>query len=239
MDCTQTITHVVAPGESLYEIAEAYQTSVNELLEWNPGINPYNLLVGTPLKICTETYNLKTCSSEIGLNNRMRLVWEQHIYWSRMLLVSIISRLSDEQAVTNRLLQNPEDIAMVFGAYFSEESTNMLARLLTEHLQLGAELITALRDGDRTKADLINRQWYANADQLALTFAQMSPYYRFEEVKDMLYQHLGMLKNQTAYYLAGRYQESIQEFDASEQQILALADYLANGIVLQFPEDFR
>lgn len=239
MDCSQNIMHTVAPGESLYEIAQMYQMPVSDLLESNPGINPYNLQIGTQIKICANRYPFMNCSSEIGLNNRMRLAWEQHIYWTRMLLVSIFSRLSDEQAVTNRLLQNPQDIGMVFGAYFPEAEVSLFTRLLTEHVQLGGALFTALREGDQTRAEMINRQWYANADQLSAVLARMSPNYRYGEIRNMLYQHLGMVKEQAAYYLRGSYEESIQEFDASEQQVLVMADYFVDGIIQQFPEDFR
>lgn len=41
--------HAVAPGETLYRIAQYYDTTVEELLELNPKIEPRDLPVGYPL----------------------------------------------------------------------------------------------------------------------------------------------------------------------------------------------
>lgn len=41
----------------------------------------------------------------------MNLVWEQHIMWTRMLLISIAENLGDLDATRTRLLENPKDIA--------------------------------------------------------------------------------------------------------------------------------
>ena len=48
----------------------------------------------------------------------MNLVWEQHIMWTRMLLISIAENLKDLEATQNRLLRNPKDIAAVFRPYY-------------------------------------------------------------------------------------------------------------------------
>lgn len=115
----------------------------------------------------------------------MRLAWSQHVYWIRMLLVSIAGKMNDQSAVTNRLLQNPNDIADIFADYYPKNITETIARLLTEHLHIGAALITALRDGKTAEADNLTRQWYANADQMADAFSSINPYYNREDMRHM------------------------------------------------------
>jgi len=44
--CPSGVYWIVAPGDTLYRIAQAVGTSVEKLLELNPYIDPYNLQVG-------------------------------------------------------------------------------------------------------------------------------------------------------------------------------------------------
>jgi hypothetical protein len=168
----------------------------------------------------------------------MRLAWLQHVYWTRMLLLSIAERLKDQDAVTARLLQNPGDIANIFAGYYPPETAEAIARLLTEHLQIGAALITALRDGKKEEAAALDRQWYINADKMAAAFASINPYYRQEVMRDMLYRHLDLTKTEVAMRLAGNYPADIRAFGTVEQEALMMADLFTAGIMKQFPMMF-
>jgi len=172
------------------------------------------------------------------LANDMRLAWEQHVYWTRMLLISIAARLSDLDAVTARLLRNPNDIANIFMNYYSAEISGKIEQLLTEHLQIGAELITALRDGKTAEAENLTKMWYANADKMADAFSGINPYYDREELREMLYNHLRLTTDEVAMRLAGNYPADIDAFDKVEREALEMADYFTSGIMRQFPQRF-
>lgn len=246
MNCRQVITHIVREGDSFYNIAQYYQIPMEIIIQQNPGLDPYNLQVGTTIMICMdgmaqppEQGGAFNWQMMMGLNNAMREVWIQHVYWTRMLLISIAARLQDQMAVTKRLLENPEDIADVFGEFYPKEVTDVIARLLTEHLQIGSALITALRDGKNAEAAMLTRQWYANADQMAAAFARINPQYREEDVRQMLYRHLGLTQKEVAARLAGEYEADIDAFDEVEEEILEMADYFTRGLVMQFPQRFQ
>lgn len=64
-----------------------------------------------------EVSNMVLCPQEADfyyLNNVMRMLWEQHVAWTRMTIISIVENLADEGLVTKRLLRNPTDIAALF-----------------------------------------------------------------------------------------------------------------------------
>jgi hypothetical protein len=172
------------------------------------------------------------------LIGNMRQAWEQHVYWTRMLLISIAERLNDQNAVTARLLQNPIDIANIFSDFYPIEAANIIERLLTEHLQIGAALITALRDGNSIEAETLKRQWYMNADRMSDAFNSINPFYNREEVRTMLYNHLDLTTQEVLMRLAGNYPADIAAFDRVEQEALMMADYFSSGIIQQFPEKF-
>jgi hypothetical protein len=173
-------------------------------------------------------------SAPSDLSWRMRFVWLQHVYWTRLLLISIAERLKDESATTDRLMQNPKDIADIFKVYYGEKTAGAIQQLLTEHLQIGAELITALRDSKTAEAERLKTQWYANADKMAAAFSGINQYYKDDELRDMLYKHLDLTTEEVAKRLAGDYPADIQAFGRVEQEAIMMADYFTSGIYRQF-----
>ena len=241
------LSYVIRQGDNLYQIARHYHTTVPMVLSLNPRIDPYDLKAGSVITISPGSnfaMSLNTrqpacpdSSLQFDLLSNMRKVWTRHVYWGRMLLISIAERLSDEQDVTDRILMNPADIAAIFSNYYKADTVNTIEELLTEHLQIGAALITAMRNETTEAADLKN-QWYINADQMAQAFSNINPYYRLEEVHRMLYNHLNLVTQQVVMRLAGNYADDIDAFDAAESAMLEMADYFSHGIMRQFPQKF-
>lgn len=247
MYCYQKLSHVIRSGDSLYMLAKHYQTTVMSILALNPGVDPYNLQIGSTIIVCPGIHyytgpdsmnqpSSGSCQRQMELNNRMRLAWEQHLYWTRMILISIAERLMDQEEVTARLLRNPVDIASIYREYYPAEMVELIAGLLTEHLQIGAALITALRDGNTGEAETLNQQWYMNADQIAAALAGINSFYDEETLRDMLYRHLDLLKQQILARIRKDYQQDVAAFDAGEQEILEMADYFTEGLMRMFPE---
>ena len=52
--------------------------------------------------------------SILRLNEDMRLAWLNHVYWTRMYLMSAVADNADQQAVEERLLETPDEITDVF-----------------------------------------------------------------------------------------------------------------------------
>lgn len=262
MNHPQQISYTIRKRDSLYRIAKYYYTTIPAILSQNPNIDPYNLQVGTvivinpgersanqPVQPVQSIYSVPSNSvnpqggpdfnRQSALINNMRSAWEQHVYWTRMLLISIAEKLKDQSAVTDRLLQNPYYIANIFANYYNQDTAKKIARLLTEHLQIGAALITALRDKKSAEADNLTNQWYINADKMADAFASINPYYNSEELRNMLYTHLKLTTQEVAMRLAGNYRADIEAFNKVEQEALAMADYFSSGIIKQFPHKFN
>lgn len=175
---------------------------------------------------------------QISLSNKLHMAWMQHVYWTRLLIVSITQRLADQNATAARLLQNPNDIANIYAGYYPPDAVRTIAQLLTEHLEIGGALITALRDKDTAQQGVLGRRWYINADQMADAFSRLNPYYEREALRGMLYRHLELTSQEVAMRLAGDYAEEIEVFGEVEREAMEMADYFATGLMRQFPQKF-
>lgn len=234
MTFCRTIVHVVQPGDTLYRLAQRYQTTVPEIVMKNPGVNPYNLQVGTRLTICNGQGTGTGEQDEIDLNNDMRQSWLQHLYWARMLMTSLFKNLDDMDAVEARTMRTPEDIAQAFASFYPRSQMDQLTRLLSEHTELSGQMMTAMKNRDMQKVDQLERLWYQNAEKLAALLSSMNKEYSYEQLIQSLGRHLDMLKRQMAASLEGNYDEEVRIFDESENQIMELADYLTEGLLQQF-----
>ncbi|MNI07359.1 hypothetical protein D3C73_603660 [compost metagenome] len=177
-------------------------------------------------------------ASMVALNQQLRALWSQHVYWTRLTVNSIIDRLPDEQETTARLLRNATDFAAVLEPVYGSEVASSFAKLLTEHLTTAAELIKAMQARNSAAAMEAQKRWYANADAIADFLSQINPYWSREEWRNMMYEHLNLLTKEINTRFAGDYKENVALSDSIEQQALGMADVMTNGIVQQFPAMF-
>lgn len=172
--------------------------------------------------------------STVKLNQMLRTLWEQHVFWTRLTVNSIVGRLPDEKETTARLLRNPDDFAAVLQPLYGPAVAAKFAELLREHLTIAATLVKALQAGDSAAAAAAQEQWYKNADTIAEFLSQINPYWSKEEWRRMLHEHLRLLTIEVKTRLEGNYKENVAISDQIEQQALQMADMMTSGIVKQF-----
>ena len=185
-----------------------------------------------------QNNNYWVSRNEVRLLEQMNLVWEQHIMWTRMLLISIAENLKDLEATQTRLLRNPKDIADVFRQYYGNNIASEIQRLLTEHLVIGKDLIVALKNKNQEQANTLNTKWYQNADRMAEAFSSINPFYLKEEIRKMLYEHLRLTTEEVNARLRAYYVADINAYDMVQREILKMSQFFVNGIVRQFPNLF-
>lgn len=168
------------------------------------------------------------------LMNTMRKLWEQHIMWTRSFIISTIDGLKDLDAVTARLLRNPEDFASVLRMFYGHEKANKFKELFTEHLLIAAALVNAAKAGDAKAVEVNRIKWYKNAEDIAIFLSGINPYWNKNEWLIMLDDHLKMTELEAVQRLKGQYTEDIATYAEIENMALKMADYMAMGIKKQF-----
>lgn len=241
MNHMNPILHTIRPGDTLYNLAIQYCTTVQNIINTNLALDPYSLRVGQQIYIypnCGVNNNYWININQVRLLEQMNLTWEQHIMWTRMLLISIVENLKDLDATQTRLLRNPKDIANVFRPYYGNAVAEKIEKLLTEHLVIGKELIVALKNKNQEEAKRLNAKWYQNADEMAEAFSSINPFYPKGEIRRMLYEHLKLTSNEVNARVDGNYVEDINAYDMVQKEILKMSQFFVDGIVRQFPNIF-
>lgn len=174
-----------------------------------------------------------------AFQDAMRKLWEDHITWTRVFIISAMADLPDKAAATDRLLQNQVDIGNAIKPYYGDAAGNKLTSLLKEHITTAAEIVAAAKAGDKAKQDDATKRWYANADQIADFLSGANPKnWPQAEMRSMMHDHLDLTTKEVVARLTGDWAGDIKAYDDVHQQILHMADGLSAGIINQFPKKF-
>lgn len=82
-----------------------------------------------------------TCLSikEVGLLMYMRLLWNEHIAWTRMAITAIVFHLPSTNATVTRLLQNAVEMGNSLKPFYGDQIGDMYGNLIRKHLVIGAD----------------------------------------------------------------------------------------------------
>jgi len=175
-------------------------------------------------------------------HDAMRELWEDHIIWTRLYIVSAATGdadLPDIQPTTDRLLANQADIGDAIRPFYGDDAGDQLTELLRDHILTAAEVIADARAGDGDgQAEALER-WYVNGDEIGTFLSQANPdNWPLDQMRAHMRSHLDLTLAEAVARLEGRYADEVEAFDAVQADILAMADMLSDGIVAQFPDAF-
>ena len=173
------------------------------------------------------------------LRDEMRKLWEDHVTWTRLYIVSAVANLPDKDATTKRLLRNQQDLGDAIKPYFGNEAGTKLTGLLKDHILLAAQLVDAAKAKDDVKVSAAKQKWYANADGIAAFLGKANPdSWPTSATRAMMYHHLDLTLEEATAQIQGRFQDSVAAYDKVVEQALMMADTLSSGITQRFPADF-
>ncbi len=169
----------------------------------------------------------------------MRKLWEDHVTWTRLVIVSTAAGLPDLEPTTQRLLQNQVDLGNAIKPYYGDEAGNRLTELLRDHIVGAASILTAAKGKDAASLETAKQSWYANADTIATFLSTANPTaWPQPDMQAMMREHLDLTLAEAVDQLEGRYPESVAGYDKVHDAILTMADMLSSGVIKQFPKQF-
>ena len=171
----------------------------------------------------------------VALRLAMRQLWEDHITWTRLVIVSTAANLPDLDATTQRLLQNQADIGNAIKPYYGDAAGEKLTALLRAHIVGAAEILAAAKAKDSAKLEAAKKAWSANGDEIAAFLSGANPKnWPLADMQTMMRDHLDLTLAEAVDQLQGRYPQSVADYDRVKAEILKMSDMLSDGIVKQF-----
>lgn len=177
---------------------------------------------------------------QLALRNDMRVLWEDHVMWTRLAVISLVAGTPDTQATVARLLQNQTDIGNALRTFYGRPAGDAVTAELRKHILIAADVIAAAKAGDQAKLADAQARWQQNAGDIATLLSQANPRnWPRAAVLAMLQQHLRLTTEEAVARLQGDWAADVAAYDRVNAHALTMADTLSTGIIKQFPKRFR
>jgi hypothetical protein len=182
----------------------------------------------------------KTTGKQAAFQDAMRKLWEDHVTWTRLAIISLAHDLPDLPATQARLLRNQVDIGDAIKPYYGDAAGNQLIALLKEHIVGAVALMTAAKARDEALIKQRTDEWYVNGNEIADFLHEANPRnWSQESMREMMKGHLDQTLSEAVNRLTGNYADDVRDYDEIHEHILMMADSLSQGIIEQFPRRFR
>ena len=178
--------------------------------------------------------------SQQAFHDQMRKLWEDHVTWTRLAIVTFADGSRGFPATAGRLLQNQTDIGGAIAPFFGASAGRRLSALLHDHITIAVEILQAAKAGNTAAFTKAKNRWYANANDIADFLARANPrFWPRAMVRQDMRVHLDQTLTEAAHELAGNYTASVADYEAVHAHILQMADMLSGGIIGAFPGEFH
>ena len=176
---------------------------------------------------------------QLAFRNSMRVLWEQHVAWTRLAIVSFNGSLPDLAATEARLLRNQVDIGNAVKPFYGRAAGNQLTGLLRRHILIAIDILADVKGGHQHALNGDLKRWYTNANQISAFLHKANPHnWPLPALRAMMHRHLKLTTDEAVAELSGKYPASVAAYDRVEREILGMADMLSTGIIKQFPHRF-
>jgi len=175
-----------------------------------------------------------------ALRADLRVLWEDHIVWTRLAIISLTTGSPDTQATVARLLRNQTHIGNAVKPYYGPAAGNKLTAELRKHILIAADVVAAAKAGDQAELADAQARWQGNADDIAGVLASVNPrHWKLEAMKAEMAKHLRLTTQEAVARLQGNWAADVAAYDKIHRHILHMSDVLADGLIKQFPRRFR
>ena len=179
-------------------------------------------------------------AAQNAFHDQMRKLWEDHVTWTRLAIVTFADGSTGFDPTAGRLLQNQSDIGDAIKAFYGAAAGNRLTALLHDHITIAVEILQAAKAANTGAFNAANTRWYANGNDIADFLAAANPRSWPDAVmRADMKEHLDQTLAEAAHELHGQYAAGVTDYEGIHAHILMMADQLSAGIIAQFPSHFR
>jgi len=171
----------------------------------------------------------------VTFERTMDKLWEDHITWTRMVIVDFAAGLPDLKTAEVRLLRNQADIGNEIKPFYGPAAGNKLTSLLRTHILEAVPVLVDAKAGAKARLAKALAAWYANAHEIAAFLAKADPTnWSLPAMDTMMKDHLALTTAEAVARLQGNWSADVAAYDAVHTEILGMSRMLATGIIDQF-----
>jgi len=169
-------------------------------------------------------------TTAVAYHDQWRKLFEDHITWTRLVIVGVANKLPGTDAYTTRLLSNYEDMEDALRGFFPDDDIETLGDLLKDHLVTARSILdTVAKGGDPTA---LIATWRQNGSDIAGKMSAMNPRYWPLEVGAPMWQdHLTFTLEEATAAFAGTFEADIAAYDKVHVLALDMADFFSVGVI--------
>ncbi len=169
----------------------------------------------------------------------MNKLWEDHVTWTRNVILCLVDGLPGADQAVKRLMQNQVDIGNAVKPYYGDDGGNKLTALLKQHIAISADVVKSAKAGNKTALDSAGKKWQANADEISAFLSKANPFWSIADMQTMMNDHLKLTTDEAVQRIKKDYDADVIAYDKVHEEILKMSAMLADGIIKQFPEKFK
>lgn len=199
------------------------------------------LCLGTLVTSCKKDNDSNPLESTqyYSLQDGMRKLWNDHMQYTYATVDAYFNNPSGLSSSLNRLLENQKDIGAAIVPYYGQAAGDTLSALLTTHINLAVPVLEAAKNNDQPALNQALANWKTNANDIANFLSTANPKnWPPRDMQHMMEMHIDQTTTYAVDLLNKDYNNAITHYDEANQHMLDMADDLAKGRALQFPDKF-
>ncbi len=159
-----------------------------------------------------------------------RKLFSDHGNFTHLYIVSEIYKLPNLPQVTQRLLQNQEDIGLAMVGTVGKEKSDALIVALKRHILAASETTKAAISGNKRRLKAAIAAQFTSSTEVAGVLSSFNPAkLPYAVVKQHFDEHNQYIIDLIELYLSGQYDEQIEEYDCYINHLLMFADMLSSA----------
>lgn len=192
-----------------------------------------------PLPSCAAPLESGRASQPAIFNKTMRRLFEEHVTWTRLLIISVAATLPDRLSTGQRLARSQAEIGQTLRPFYGDWSGARMVALLREHVSRCVELVDAAKAENRAAIERARSANYDTGNEIARFFARVNPSrWPLRFVGGTMRNIIDLTLMMAFARVHGDHFVEIAAYEQLRQELLAVADLLSDGIIGQFPDTF-
>lgn len=162
----------------------------------------------------------------------LREAFSDHAWYTSWLITESLPVLQpNAEFVTQRLLENPNDIAALCLSLIGSKKAVAVAGVIRDHLLKAAACLAPVREGNTVATEKAVNELYAQGDKFGEALHSLGPNkLSAEAAKRMVREHNEFVVKLATLRKQQNYQEYIQTFDIYFNHMMMFSDEVANTL---------